>query len=86
MTTNSKALSWWEKLTDRTAKNSGRVERYPTHTLAVLPDGGIMFVRKASLTAAKELLAAERAALRKLAARRLIYEALDDVEARDNYL
>lgn len=33
-------------------------ERYPTHTLVTLPDGQLMYVRNASLAAAKDLLAA----------------------------
>ena len=53
-----------------TAKNSGLVDRYPTHSRVVLPDGNIMLVRVASLSAAKDLLAAQRAAERKLTARR----------------
>lgn len=45
------------------------VERYPTHTRVVLPDGQLMNVRNASLAAAKDLLAAQRAAERRLAER-----------------
>ena len=41
------------------------MERYPTHSLVVLPDGQLMYVRRASLTAAKDLLAAQRAAERR---------------------
>lgn len=37
---------------------TGPLERYPTHSLVVLPDGQLMYVRRASLTAAKDLLAA----------------------------
>ncbi len=55
---------------EHTAKNSGLVGRYPTHTRVILPDGNIMFVRVASLAAAKDLLAAQRAAERKLTAQR----------------
>jgi hypothetical protein len=79
MATNSKALTWWSKLTGRTVKNRGQLEDFPTHSRVVLPDGDIMLVRNASLTAAKDLLAAQRAAERKLAAHRLLQEALDGV-------
>lgn len=55
----------------RTAQASrGQVDRFPTHTRVVLSDGDIMLVRVASLTAAKDLLAAQRAAQRELAAYR----------------
>ena len=63
----------WRKAQDQaehTAKNNGLVGRYPTHTRVILPDGNIMLVRVASLTAAKDLLAAQRAAERKLTAQR----------------
>lgn len=43
-----------------------RIDRYPTHTRVVLPDGQLMNVRNASLAAAKDLLAAQRAAERRL--------------------
>ena len=53
---------------ERTAKKSAL--GYPTHTRVILPDGDIMLVRVASLAAAKDLLAAQRAAERKLTAQR----------------
>ena len=45
------------------------VQRYPTHTRVILPGGQLMNVRNASLAAAKDLLAAQRAAERRLAER-----------------
>ena len=36
-------------------------ERYPTHARVVLADGQLMYVRHASLAAAKDLLAAQNA-------------------------
>lgn len=48
----------------------GGVERFPTHARVVLPDGQLMSVRHASLAAAKDLLAAQRATERRLAAER----------------
>ncbi|HEX9037533.1 MAG TPA: hypothetical protein VF808_11140 [Ktedonobacterales bacterium] len=63
------------------ATNRGQMERYPTHTRVVLPDGAIMLVRVASLASAKDLLAAQRAAERKIAARVLgeARQAIEDV-------
>jgi hypothetical protein len=46
-----------------------RAERYPTHTRVVLPNGQLMNVRNASLAAAKDLLAAQRAAEQRMAGR-----------------
>lgn len=43
-------------------------ERYPTHATIILPDGQLMRVRNASLTAAKDALAAQRAIERRLRA------------------
>lgn len=40
--------------------------RYPTHAYVVLPDGQLMRVRNASLAAAKDALAAQRAIERRL--------------------
>ncbi|HEX8997439.1 MAG TPA: hypothetical protein VF812_15535 [Ktedonobacterales bacterium] len=48
----------------------GGAERYPTHARVVLPDDQLMTVRHASLAAAKDLLAAQRAAERRMAAAR----------------
>jgi len=72
MSMTSGVFTWRKAQTqvERAAKNSGQVDRFPTHTRVVLPDGNIMLVRVASLAAAKDLLAAQRAAERKLAAQR----------------
>ena len=43
-------------------------ERYPTHAMIILPDGQLMRVRNASLAAAKDALAAQRAIERRLRA------------------
>lgn len=43
----------------------GSVEKYATHSLVVLPDGQLMYARNASLAAAKDVLAAQRAAERR---------------------
>lgn len=40
-------------------------ERYPTHTRIVLPDGQLLYVRNASLAAAKDLLAAQNSIARR---------------------
>jgi hypothetical protein len=68
----SGAFAWRElkAQTERAAKRHGQVDRFATHTRVVLPDGDIMLVRVASLAAAKDLLAAQRAAERRLAAYR----------------
>ena len=68
----SGAFAWrkTKAYAERAAKDRGQLDRFPTHTRATLPDGTIMLVRVASLTAAKDLLAAQRAAERELAARR----------------
>ncbi|HEU5343369.1 MAG TPA: hypothetical protein VFU60_03400 [Ktedonobacterales bacterium] len=47
---------------------TGALERYPTHSCVVLPDGQLMYVRHADLAAAKDLLAAQRAAERRMRA------------------
>lgn len=54
----------------RRATNVGKVDRYPSHHLAVLPDGQLMEVRVASLAAAKDLLAAQHAVERRQRAER----------------
>lgn len=67
----SDVLNWTKtRGTTRRAPNRGHQERFPTHTRVILPDGRIMFTRVADLAAAKDLLAAQRAAERRLAARR----------------
>lgn len=50
--------------------NADVMERYPTHSCVVLPDGQLMYVRHADLAAAKDLLAAQRAAERRTRAER----------------
>ncbi len=70
MSITSGVFAWRKAQAEHTAKNSGQMESFPTHTRVVLPDGNIMLVRVASLSAAKDLLAAQRAAERKLAAQR----------------
>jgi len=51
---------------EQRARVSGRVEAYPTETRVVLPDGQLMLTRNASLASAKDLLAAQRAAERRI--------------------
>lgn len=41
-------------------------EHYPTHARVILPDGQLMYLRTASLAAAKDLLAAQRAVERRM--------------------
>ena len=48
-------------------------ESYPTHSRVVLPDGRLMYVRDASLAAAKDLLAAQRAIERRAQQERTAY-------------
>lgn len=61
-------------------------ERYPTHARVVLPDGQLMYVRHASLAAAKDLLAAQNAIERRTRAEREsrlmreVSDAIGDVE------
>lgn len=50
------------------ARNRGAMAKYPTETRVVLADGQIMNVRNASLAAAKDLLAAQRAVERRMQA------------------
>lgn len=50
----------------RAASAAAPRARYPTHAYVVLPDGQLMRVRNASLTAAKDALAAQRAIERRL--------------------
>ena len=57
-----------------------RGERYPTHTLVMLPDGQLVRVRKASLAAAKDLLTARNAIERRqreVRASRVVREAAE---------
>jgi hypothetical protein len=50
----------------RAASASSSGARYPTHAYIVLPNGQLMRVRNASLAAAKDALAAQRAIERRL--------------------
>ncbi len=52
------------------ATRAGDAERYPTHARVVLPDGQLMYVRHASLAAAKDMLAAQRSIERRMQAER----------------
>ncbi len=56
--------------TSESAQASRTSERYPSEVRVMLPDGRLMSVRNASLTAAKDLLAAQHAAERRIAAQR----------------
>ncbi len=69
MSIASAVFQWWRPAA-RVSKISHEVERFPTHSRVVLPDGQIMLVRMASLAAAKDLLAAQRAAERRIGAQR----------------
>lgn len=70
MSIASGVFAWRKSSADRVAKNAGAAEAFPTHTRVVLHDGTMMLVRVASLSAAKDLLAAQRAVERRLAAHR----------------
>jgi len=63
-------FGWSAPATRANATRGGQVERYATSTCVTLPDGKLMYVRNASLAAAKELLAAQRAAERRIALER----------------
>lgn len=52
--------------TGRAASAASSGARYPTHAYVVLPDGQLLHVRNASLAAAKDALAAQRAIERRL--------------------
>ncbi len=70
----------------RAAKHEGSWDYFATHTQVVLSDGAIIPVRVASLTAAKDLLAAQRAAERTLARwrnSRMMREIADIVAAAE---
>ena len=56
-------------------------DKYPTHSRVVLPDGRLMYVRNASLAAAKDLLAAQRSIERRAREERTAYLLRD--AARD---
>ena len=63
-------FGWNKSATQARPARGGQVERYATSTCVTLPDGRLMYVRNTSLAAAKELLAAQRAAERRIAAQR----------------
>lgn len=60
----------WGKPTTSDRAQRRTVERYPSEVCVTLPDGQLMYVRNASLAAAKDLLAAQRAAARRIASQR----------------
>ena len=61
----------WTVTASPSAAYVRHAERYPTHTRVVLADGQLMNVRNASLAAAKDLLAAQRAVERRMQAERV---------------
>ena len=63
-------FGWSKPATQTRPTRGGQVERYATSTWVTLPDGQLMYVRNTSLAAAKELLAAQHAAERRMAAQR----------------
>ncbi|HEY7848858.1 MAG TPA: hypothetical protein VIC27_02280 [Ktedonobacterales bacterium] len=67
--------------TAKGAAQWGAVARYPTHSRVVLPDGQLMYVRQASLAAAKDLLAAQRSIERRMRAEGAAHR-LRDVSTR----
>lgn len=76
-------FGWGKASTSERAQRAGTVERYPSEVCVTLPDGQLMYVRNASLAAAKDLLAAQRAAERRIAAQhnsQVMREANDIVE------
>lgn len=76
-------FGWGKATTSQSAQRAGTVERYPSEVCVTLPDGQLMYVRNASLAAAKDLLAAQRAAERRIAAQRaswVMREVTDVVE------
>jgi hypothetical protein len=76
-------FGWSKPATTTDAQRAMTSGRYPTHTCVTLPDGQLMYVRNASLAAAKDLLAAQRAAERRLASQRearILREATEVVE------
>lgn len=66
----TRSIFGWGKDASNARMNRSAVDRYPTSTCVTLPDGRLMYVRKASLVAAKDLLAAQHAAERRLAQQR----------------
>lgn len=55
----------------RLLPQNGRDEKYATHDRVMLSDGQVIEVPRANLTAAKALLAAEKAAQRRVAVERV---------------
>ena len=53
--------SAWFGMFQQVERKQIGAEHYPTHEHVVLPDGQLMYVHTASLAAAKDLLAAQRA-------------------------
>lgn len=75
-------FGWGRPATSERAQTTRTSERYPSEVCVTLPDGKLMYVRNASLAAAKDLLAAQRAAERRIAAQRearLLREATEIV-------
>lgn len=67
---------------DHQTRNVGMVEAYPSQTRIVLADGQIVNVRNASLAAAKDLLAAQRAVERRMQAEWLGRVVAAEISAR----
>ena len=63
-------FGWSKPATQAHPTHGGQIERYATATCVTLLDGQLMYVRNTSLAAAKDLLAAQRAAERRIAAQR----------------
>ena len=70
MTIARTMFGWGRPATSERAQAVRTNERYPSEVCVTLPDGQLMYVRNASLAAAKDLLAAQRAAERRIAAQR----------------
>ncbi|HEX8995930.1 MAG TPA: hypothetical protein VF812_07860 [Ktedonobacterales bacterium] len=54
-------IDWLKPLARRGFQGSGERELLASHSPVILPDGQLMYVRNASLAAAKDLLARQRA-------------------------
>ena len=80
-------FGWGRPAASQRAQTARTSERYPSEVCVTLPDGHLMYVRNASLAAAKDLLAAQRATERRLAAQRearLMREATDILAQRQS--
>lgn len=78
-------FGWGKPTTSERTQRTRTSERYPTEVCVTLPDGQLMYVRNASLAAAKDLLAAQRAAERRIVGLResqLMREATEVAERR----